>query len=565
MFTHIRKHQKWLWLFISAAVIISFVWYFNPNQQYGMGGGGAQGTVGLMYGEPITQEQYGNAYKEAALAHLFRYGNWPEDNETSRQLGIDTRREAGNRLFLIRKLKDYDIQVSDKAVADWITQFFTDRDTKTFRKESYDSFIQNIRGRGLNGKDFERYVRNQVGIEHLAAVAALPGKFVTPQEVEKSLREDRQKADTTVAFVLSTNFLSKIQVTETNILEHYNRNAATYRLPERIQLAYVAYPISNYLAQGEQYLAGITNLTQQIDMMYTQRGANFYTDTNNQVMTPEAAKTRIRQELLQDSATLEARKAAIALATTVLEQPVNTNSPNPAENLEKIAAAQNLQVQITEPFGQYESPKDLNLMVRLGEMAFALNAEEPVVPEPVVGEDAVYVMALKRRVPSVLPELATLKDRVTEDYKRSEATRMSRELGQKFANNPAAKTNFAQAAVDAGLTIMNLPPIPKVGQMVPELENRPEAGSIRNTAFNLKEGETSSYMPTRDGGFIVHLEKLLPASPEEIKQELPTYAEELRRRRASEAFQEWFAKEYQVARVTLAGDESEQQNAPAPQ
>ena len=37
MFAHIRRHQKWLWLFISAAVIISFVWYFNPNQQMGAG------------------------------------------------------------------------------------------------------------------------------------------------------------------------------------------------------------------------------------------------------------------------------------------------------------------------------------------------------------------------------------------------------------------------------------------------------------------------------------------------------------------------------------------------
>jgi peptidyl-prolyl cis-trans isomerase D len=562
MFIHIRKHQKWLWLLISASVIISFVWYFNPNQRYNRDRASGRGTVGLIYGEPISMDEYNHARAEAELQHLFTHGTWYENSEANRQLGIDINRETKQRLFLIHKIRDYDIRVSDTAVADWITQTFADRETKVFRKESYDGFIKNIRTKGLEPKDFERYVRTQVGIQHLASAASLPGKFVTPQEVEKSLREEKQKADTIVAFLHLTNFLAKVQVNDTNLVEFYTRNSANYRLPERVQLSYVSFPISNYTAIAEGQLGKITNLNQQIDMMYAQRGANFFTDTNNQVMTPEAAKAKIREEVVHENATVEARKAANALAEALLEKKADTNSPNPAENLEQLAAVLKLEPKVTQPFGRFESPAELNIATRLGEIAFQLTPEEPSIPEPVVGEDAVYVMALKRKVATELPELATIKDRVTEDYKRSEAGKMLREAGAAFANNPAAKTNFAQAAVDAGLTIMNLPPLPKTGAMIPELENRPEAGSIRNTAFTLKEGETSSFMPARDVGFVVHMEKLVPVSEEEMKSEMKNYAEELRRRRASDAFQEWFSKEYQMAKLTLAGDREEREESP---
>ena len=55
MFQDIRRHQKWLWVVISSAVIISFVVYFNPNQQYGSGDAGGSTAVGTIYGAPLER------------------------------------------------------------------------------------------------------------------------------------------------------------------------------------------------------------------------------------------------------------------------------------------------------------------------------------------------------------------------------------------------------------------------------------------------------------------------------------------------------------------------------
>jgi hypothetical protein len=93
----------------------------------------------------------------------------------------------------------------------------------------------------------------------------------------------------------SSNYVSKVAVTPQAIAEYYTNSSARYRLPERIQLSYVPFPASNYLSQAEQRLASQTNLNQQLDALYEQRGPQFYTDAQGQPLTRDAAKARIRE------------------------------------------------------------------------------------------------------------------------------------------------------------------------------------------------------------------------------------------------------------------------------
>src|SRR5436190_19250485 len=104
MLNHIRRHQKWLWFVISASVIISFVWYFNPNQRANRAGGGGGGAgdfaVGELNGHPILNSTYNNTRKEAFLQYFLQNGSWPEDNEFTRQYD-PIGRETRSRLVLL--------------------------------------------------------------------------------------------------------------------------------------------------------------------------------------------------------------------------------------------------------------------------------------------------------------------------------------------------------------------------------------------------------------------------------------------------------------------------------
>src|SRR4029079_7371432 len=113
MFTQIRKHQKTLWIFISAMVIISFVWYFNPNQRWSRrGGGGGMGgddRVGMINGEPVHRAEYVDEYLEAELNYILRGGR-ARMNDPQAKAAIE--RDTRNRVFFAHKLKELNIEVS---------------------------------------------------------------------------------------------------------------------------------------------------------------------------------------------------------------------------------------------------------------------------------------------------------------------------------------------------------------------------------------------------------------------------------------------------------------------
>jgi peptidyl-prolyl cis-trans isomerase D len=558
MFTHIRRHQKWLWIFISAAVIISFVWYFNPNQQMGAPGSGtAGGPVGSIYGTPISRREYGEAYREAILHYLFQYKEWPQDNEVTRQLR-PVERETRQRLFLIRKMKDYNIKVTDSAVADLIVQYFQDPETKRFHKENLERFYQNLQQKGLARADFERYMRNQVGITHLAAIAGIPGKLVTPQEAEYAYRQEHEKVDTKLVTLSTSNFVAQIQITPEAITNFYNNNAALYRLPERLQLSYVAFPASNFTILAEEKLNGITNLAQQIDAIYQQRGANFYTDASQQPLPADAAKAKIREELRHDFEMNEARRVAYEFATELEKIPASTNSANPAVTLENLAAAKGLQAQVTEPFTQFSGPAGLGLPDDFVRAAFRLTPDEPIIPEPVSGENGVYVLAFKNRIESQNQPFELVQNAVTEEYKRREAQRLTREAGARFATNIssglASGKDFDTLVREAGYNPVDVPPFARGDRAVPGLPLQVDVGPLSNTAFNQAPGQASNFQPSRDGGYIVLTERFVPVPDEEAQRELPQFVQELRRRSAGEAFNQWFVKEMQLAQLNLPGD-----------
>ena len=182
MFANIRRHQKWLWILISGAVIISFVWYFNPASRNGGGGGGASldNAVGSINGRSITRLEYANAFKESELRYLFSYGEWPGNDEFTRQ-NKPVEREARNRLFLQEKVRQHNIQVPPPAIAKWIAEAFRDREKNTFDPADYQRFLtQRLQPHGLSEADFERFVRHEVAFQHLIAVAGIPGKLVNP-------------------------------------------------------------------------------------------------------------------------------------------------------------------------------------------------------------------------------------------------------------------------------------------------------------------------------------------------------------------------------------------------
>ena len=545
MFATLRRHQKWILGGIIAVVIPSFVVFFTPDAT--LRGGGGKGNFGAINGRAISQEQFAQAYHEAELRYLFSYGTWPGREDANRS-GFDLEREARNRVLLIDLVRQNKIHVSDEATAAWIANAFRDRRERVFRLDSYNQFVKKtLQEKGIRERDFERFAGHEVAIQQLVSIYGLNGRLVTPQEAENLFRHERDEFQTEAVLFSATNYLASVTLTPAAISQFYSNRLASYRIPERVQVSYIKFDLTNHLADADQQLAKQTNLTQIINGLYQQQGENYFTGPDGKPLPEAEAKVKVKEQLRHEFALQAARKKAGTFAVELFKL-----TPQNEQNLSLLASNQ-YKVVITEPFSEFEGPKGLLVMENFTRAAFNLTPEEPFAP-PINGEDGVFIMALHKKLAAEFPTLETIKDKVTEDYRRSQALAAARQQGQKFyemaTNSLVQGTSFANLCKEAKLTPIELPNFSLSTRSLATLDDRLDISSIKEQSTKLQSGKVGAFTVSRDGGFVLHMRGFSPVSDTVVKTDLPDFVKSMRQTRMYEAFGSWLNQQIAEARLT---------------
>src|ERR1043166_1549187 len=124
MFGTIRKHQAWLWGIIVTLTIFSFVLFWgNPANRASNTQGGSGGNFGVIYGEPITRDEFVHAQNEMLLQYFFMTGlrSWYNEDE-ARKANFDLLQRTYARLLLLRKQEQLGIHISSDLAGRAATQ-----------------------------------------------------------------------------------------------------------------------------------------------------------------------------------------------------------------------------------------------------------------------------------------------------------------------------------------------------------------------------------------------------------------------------------------------------------
>lgn len=241
----------------------------------------------------------------------------------------------------------------------------------------------------------------------------------------------------------ATNFYAQTKPTEKDIEEFYNQREADYRLPDRIQVNYVAFKASNYLAQVETQLG--TNFNDHIDQEYLQSNPSDFKDAAGVQLSPEAAKARIKKQILLYTTMTTARTNAQNFLKE-LSQGHDDDHPYTPGDLAALAKTWNLKVRTTEPFDQKNGPNGVKLAPKDLHVLFALRDDDPddkekseLYASPMVGEDAIYVMGLARRIPSQIQPLSAVHDKVVADYREFKAVELAKAARQAVRIRPGGR------------------------------------------------------------------------------------------------------------------------------
>jgi hypothetical protein len=532
MFGTIRKHQNWLWGIIITLTIISFVIFFSPVSKVNNARGLA--NFGSVNGERITEENFYNAQNEIKLQYFFMsQGNWLSNEQDAKRAGFDPEQRTYLRLLAIQKEEQLGIHVSSEAAA----QVATDMLRRLNISSPEDFLKQVLTPHGMSVEDFDRFVRHEFGIQELILIAGLSGKLTTPQEAESLYIREHEPLATELVFFSASNYLGEVSTPAEAISQFYSNRLAEYRIPERVQVSYVKFGISNRLAGAEKAL---TNLTEIIEANFARLGTNNYKDAKS----PEESKTRIREDIIRSRALGEARREAAQFAGPLFDM-----KETRAENLEIAAKTNGLQVSVTPPFDRADGPTNLDAGPDFAKAAFALSADEPFA-QPIVGHDGVYVIAFNKRLPSEVPTLESIRDRVVADYKFSQAVNLARRAGlaayRTLTNSMAQGKSFSAAASEAKLAAVELPPFSLSTRELPAIEDKISLNGrdgLNEIAISTPPGKLSEFHATSDGGLLAYVKSRLPLDEAKMKSELPAFVAYVRQNRQREAFEAWFHKE----------------------
>ena len=525
----IRKHSKWLWFVIIIATVISFVFWGASPSRMGRGADYTSGDLGSIYGHKITPEAYRNAQAGFYLFHWFRTGEWPDKNPNFSE--TDLAQQVYIRLMLVQKANDLGIYVGDDQIVAEANEILRSLGRNGQAVPLSEFVKQVLQQKGLTAEDFESYVRQSLALQQLQQVIGLTGELITPQEAATAYQRDHQELSAQIVFFSTSNYLSSVTATADAIAQFYTNYLAEYRLPDRVQVGYVAFEATNFFAETELKLSK-TNLNEQVEAVYRQYGAGAFPDAK----TPAAAKIQIRTTIIHQQALIAARQQAIEFANAVFNQ-----EPARPENLAAVAKQKGLTAQVTAPFAAKFGPEEFTAPPGFTKAAFGLTSDEPFAG-PIVGPNAVYVLAFNKRLPSEIPSLDQIRVRVTMDYQLQAATRLARQAGTNFVHTLAGMTadhGFASMCVAAGLEPQVLPAFSLSTRELPELGEHTDLNQFKQAVFTTAVGKTSGFEATSDGGFVVYVQSRLPIDQAKMNSDLPQYTAALRRERQNETFGQW--------------------------
>lgn len=532
------RHHSWILIATLSLTIISFVVFMGKGPSHS-GNGMAAGDYGVIYGQTITAAQFEQARREFSISYWEQTGEWPDKNSNLSANEIE--QEVYSYLIMELKARELGIHVSDDAAAiaanDLLRSPALMRMFGTTEPVPATAFVQQVlQPEHLDSIDFERAVRARVAVNQLVSVLGLPGALITPQEAGALYDREYQEVSAQAVFFSASNYLSEARLTSGSLGAFYTNNMAAYREPDRVQINYVSFPVSNYLAEATAEWAK-TNLSEMVQSVYDRYATTEFASEK----TPEAAKAKIRTILINRRALEDAGLQANQFVTALYAM-----SPVQPENLTTLARQKNLAVQVSAPFGEETGPEDFSAPPGLAKAAFQLNADSPYTG-PLADSQAVYVIGLARQLPSMIPSLEAIRDRVTRDFLTQQAVDLARQAGTNFYFSTRVQTalgkKFAQVAAANGVEPVTLSPFSLSSTTVPELGDHADISQLRRAAFSTPPGHASPFVPTDEGGFVLYVKSLLPLDQNQKSADFPDFLAQLRRQRLNEAFNLWMNSE----------------------
>jgi hypothetical protein len=523
---HKLIQSKVIWYIILGVIIVSFVGFFMPT----MRASGQQQRdlkAGELFGKKVTQNEYRRAYHNTYVWYILSSGKMIPMTE---QMNEALQDEAWRRVAVLRKAQAEKIPVADKEIVQQMQAMPIFRaDNGAFDVRIYKAVLQQL---GLTPGQAEELFREQITIYKLM-YRPVQAALISPYELKKAyhLYTDRIVLD--YAVVPRSQVEKTVSVSKEAAQALFAENPEAFRMPAKVRVSYVEFPVSNFLAQVEMPEGAALKV-------YNQNIENYRIEnTNTDAVVEYKPFEKVEDEINGQIRYALARKKAAEKATEFVDA-VAPKSEGGQPDFAGAVKAAGLKSKTMPAFGLKDEVKGIDETAPFQQAAFGLeNDAYTSFSDAVIGKDTVYVLSLEQRYPSFIPAFEAVEKEVMDTAREDAVTKAlaERALDIEKAVTEATKagTGFKEAVKPFGLKVQTTVEF----DVTTEMEDK-YADTFVGLCINVPQGKLCEPAPVKEGVLLAYVSSRkstdadtgLPA----IRQEL---VENLSRSRAQRLASAW--------------------------
>lgn len=473
---HSMIQSRITWIIVLVVIVFSFViwgtpFLFSSREEH------ERGAAGVLDGRPVSRIEYWDALQHVRLGvALATLGRLPQlDERTEPRL----RQLAWQRIASLREAQRLGIVIRADEVQEAIRSQPMFQHEGKFRFELYRNFVNRLLGEsGLDEAFFEDHVAEELALQRLRMITA-QAVLAPPADIARvfSVLEDRFRIE--YLEIPSSIVESEVHVTDAHVEDYFARHKAKYEVPPRVIVQYVHFPYAEHWNElPSPHESEIEDYYDENRAQFTVEVAEIVTNTlgglatmgelatnttmSIQVLTQQVRKVRPLDEVRPQIVEALRRQMAMDRSEQRALEFVGRISPDrPKPPLSFEAAAQEFGVQVQESPALLRNVPlaTVDAGLRFNRSAFDLREEaDQRFSSPIRGETGYYVLWLKERLPSRIPEFQEVRAEVERDVREEAvAAALDARAEALLADLRAKRITLNEAAARWNLTVQRPP------------------------------------------------------------------------------------------------------------
>ena len=441
---HKMIQSKVVWYIVLGVIVIAFVGFFTPTMGSKAKAQEAR-NMGKLFGENVMRDQYRTSLQNTHIWYILSTGRLPSQD---REMAEALRQQAWVRLAMLYKASEEKMAVSDQEVVDMIQQMPLFRgQAGVFDKAAYQAILGQI---GISPSQLENTVREQVVIRKLMT-GPMQAALVAPEELKRAYHMYTDRLIFEYAVLPREEVEKDVSVTREEAEAFFADNREMFRMPAKVRVSYVEYPVADYVEQAEVPEGAALQVYNQNIERYRIEGTNEAAAVEYKPFEEvEAEITGMIKENI-------ARRTAIEQATALVAE-IAPKGQDEKPDFKAAVVAAGLKAKMLPAFGQSDELPGIDTTAPFKRAALSLkNDAFSSFSDAIPGKDKVYVISLEQRYESFLPEFDIVEDKAMEAAKNSAVTealaKRSMEIRDTLAAVLETGKSFKDAVAPLGLPV----------------------------------------------------------------------------------------------------------------